>query len=66
MARMVHYLIEGHSEHAHYPPHDGGKILSFPGPDNEVKVVSHYAEILDSKIIFRLRAPHDLQKQLFH
>jgi hypothetical protein len=58
MAGKSSYSIEGHREHAQDPSHDHREAFTSPWLYNEMEMISHYAEILDLKIVFSFSPSH--------
>jgi len=58
--------VPAHGEHAQYPLHNCRKTCTIDRLDDNVKVISHDAKILDTKIVLLFGSGHCFQKQVFH
>lgn len=64
MSRVPVYPVERHREHTEDPLHDPGQGLPFPGPNHEVDMVPHHAEIFDPKPVPSSSPSKDTQKEV--
>lgn len=66
MPREMIESIVGHSEYAQDPLHDRGEAFPALRPDDEMEVIAHNTEVLDSKIEFCLSPLNDSKEKLLH